>query len=246
MNTVLQQECLRYNKVIAKVGTSLRDVRKALKGEVVMTAELEQMGTSLFNNQVPEMWAKAAYPSLKPLASWVPDLVARIAFIQKWYEDGKPPTFWISGFFFPQAFITGVMQNHARKYQLPIDTVTYGYEMRDEAHETVEKPPEDGAFIWGLYIEGARWDMGSHQLEESRPKELFTDLPTIHLLPIANRKPVTSGFYNLPVYKTMARFGVLSTTGHSTNFVMAIEVPTDRPQAHWIKRGTAGLSGLNF
>jgi len=192
------------------------------------------------------MWAKAAYPSLKPLASWVPDLVARIAFIQKWYEDGKPPTFWISGFFFPQAFITGVMQNHARKYQLPIDTVTYGYEMRDEAQETVEKPPEDGAFIWGLYIEGARWDMGSHQLEESRPKELFTDLPTIHLLPIANRKPVTTGFYQLPVYKTMARFGVLSTTGHSTTFVMAIEVPTDRPQAHWIKRGTAGLSGLNF
>ena len=88
--------------------------------------------------------------------------------------------------------------------------------------------------------------MSTHQLEESRPKELFTELPIIHLLPIANRKPPTEGFYSLPVYKTMARFGVLSTTGHSTNFVMAIEVPSNRPQAHWIKRGTAGLSGLNF
>ena len=248
MNTVLQQECIRYNKVIAKVLASLRDVRKALKGEVVMTSELEQMGTSLFNNQVPEMWAKVAYPSLKPLASWVPDLVKRIDFVQKWYDDGKPPCFWVSGFYFPQAFITGVMQNHARKYQLPIDTVTYGYDMRDESVEDVfaSGPPSDGAFIWGLFLEGARWDMKEHKLAESRPKELFTELPIIHLLPIANRAKREDGFYLAPVYKTMSRFGVLSTTGHSTNFIMAIEIPTDKPQDHWIKRGTAGLSMLNF
>ena len=88
--------------------------------------------------------------------------------------------------------------------------------------------------------------MPTHKLAESRPKELFTELPIIHLLPIANRKPPTDGFYQLPVYKTSSRFGVLSTTGHSTNFVMAIEVPSDLPQGHWIKRGTAGLSMLNF
>jgi len=248
MNTVLQQECIRYNKVINKVSSSLRDVRKGLKGEVVMTAELELMGTSLFNNQVPEMWAKVAYPSLKPLASWVPDLLKRLAFIQSWYDVGKPPSFWISGFYFPQAFITGVMQNHARKYQLPIDTVSYGYDMRDETVEdvVVNGAPDDGAFIYGLFIEGARWDEKAHVLAESRPKELFTELPIVHLLPVANRKAPTTGFYHCPVYKTMARFGVLSTTGHSTNFVMAIEIPSDKPQDHWIKRGTAGLSMLNF
>ena len=102
MNTVVQQECIRYNKVINKMLSSLKDIRKALKGEVVMTAELEEMGVSLFNNQVPSMWAKVAYPSLKPLGAWVPDLLRRIEFIQAWFDHNKPPVFWISGLFFPQ------------------------------------------------------------------------------------------------------------------------------------------------
>ena len=246
MNTVLQQECIRYNKVIRALHSSLRDVRKALKGEVVMTSELEKMGTSLFNNQVPEMWSKVAYPSLKPLATWVPDLIKRLEFIQRWFENGKPVVFWISGFYFPQAFITGVMQNQARKYQLPIDTITYSYVLRDELTEAEGERPEDGAFVVGLYIEGARWCTQTHLLQESRPKELYTSLPVIHLLPVANRVVPTDGFYECPIYKTLSRFGVLSTTGHSTNFVMSIEIPSDRPQAHWIKRGVAGIAALNF
>lgn len=36
---------------------------------------------SLLNNKVPDMWSSAAYPSLKPLASWVKDLIARMEFM---------------------------------------------------------------------------------------------------------------------------------------------------------------------
>ena len=56
-------------------------------------------------------WEAKAYPSLKPLAAWTAELLQRLNFIGKWVADGAPPAFWISGFFFPQAFLTGARRS---------------------------------------------------------------------------------------------------------------------------------------
>jgi dynein heavy chain len=57
---------------------------------------------SLLNNQVPKLWIKVAYPSLKGLASWMRDLQDRVKFMVEWLISGGPNAFWISGFFYPQ------------------------------------------------------------------------------------------------------------------------------------------------
>lgn len=122
--------------------------------------------------------------------------------------------------------------------------------------------PEDGAYVKGLFIEGARWDTTRHVINESNPRELFVSMPFIHLVPKPREEvPVVEGIpeqytgstngtahvYMCPVYKTSFRQGVLSTTGHSTNFVMFIRLPMaqEHKQKHWIKRGVAMLTQLD-
>lgn len=245
---VLTQECIRYNVLLELMADTLKQTIKALKGLVVMSGDLEQIANSIYDNQVPHAWEKKAYPSLKPLSSWVVDLLDRTRFIQAWIDEGPPKVFWISGFVFPQAFLTGTLQNYARKYTFAIDTVSFDFRVMDhfESPEAVEAGPDDGCYIRGLFLEGARWCYETHILEESRPKELFTEMPIIWLQPTKDKEAAAEGIYECPVYKTLTRKGELSTTGHSTNYVLSINVPSDKEQKHWVARGVALFCALAF
>jgi len=258
MNTVLSQEAVRFNKLIKTYNRTIVDLLKALKGLVVMSAELEAMADGLYTNAVPAVWTKVAYPSLKPLAAWVDDLVQRIGFISTWEAQGAPASYWISGFFFPQAFLTGTLQNYARKYCVAIDSVSFGFKVMQQHGADITIKPKDGCYIYGCFLEGAGWDPIEHSLVEARPKELFVQFPALWLEPLVDRPPPTSGVYSCPMYKTLTRAGTLSTTGHSTNFVLMAELPSGDAceglfhkycegfSCHWIKRAVALFTSLNY
>lgn len=89
------------------------------------------MCNSLFDQQVPKIWADVGFLSMKSLGSWTQDLIDRIKFLQGWIDGGTPNVFWISGFFFPQAFITGTLQNYARKYVIAVDRIDFEVKVLD-------------------------------------------------------------------------------------------------------------------
>ena len=74
-------------------------------------------------------------------------------------------------------------------------------------------------------MEGARWDYTGGYLSESLPKVLFCKVPIIWLKPTKVSKMKETDCYECPMYKTAERKGVLSTTGHSTNFIINVRTP---------------------
>ena len=229
LNTTLTQEVEKFNRLIRVMHSTLKTLQLALKGLVVLSIELDAMGTSLYDQNVPELWKLKAPISLKRLGPWYSDLQQRLKFIGDWIEYKAPPAFWVSGFFFPQGFMTACLQNYARKYTYPIDTISNGFIFKDEEVDDIKVKPEDGCFIYGLFSEGARWDKKKKSIVDPRPKELFTKMPIIHLTPCQHREKTMEGIYRCPVYKVLSRTGTLSTTGHSTNFVFWLEVPSNKP-----------------
>ncbi|XP_075981520.1 dynein heavy chain at 62B [Anticarsia gemmatalis] len=243
MNTVLIQEMERFNKLLNEIRGSLRDMQKAVKGLIVMSPALDLQSNAMLLGRIPDNWRKVSYPSLKPLPSYVSDFTERLAMLEDWYRNGKPPTFWLSGFFFTQAFLTGSVQNYARAKKIPIDLLIFDFEVRHVDYET--SPPEWGVYVQGLFMDGGRWDRGNYAIAEQFPKILNDMLPVVWLYPALKPEFKEGTRYRCPLYKTLERKGVLATTGHSSNFVLAFYLPSDKPSAHWIKRSVALLLQLD-
>ena len=239
LSIVLLQETSRFNKLIERIKTSLKNLELAIQGKISMSLELDNLFTSLLNNQVPELWADVAYLSLKPLSSWFKNLKERIFFIENWILKGEISHFWLSGFFFPQGFLTGVLQTHARKLNEPIDKFSFSFKATDynKNSNNIIKP-EDGVLISGLFLEGAHWDLKRKSIVDSIKGQTFYEMPLIHFIPKEN-EDFKGNLYSCPLYKTLERVGTLSTTGQSTNFILEVLLPCEKTPDIWVMKGVA-------
>lgn len=146
MNTVLRQELIKFNDLTEIIKETLTNVQKAIRGQVLMSSDLEEVYFSMSIGKVPLAWDRRSYPSLKPLGSYVNDLLARLQFLQEWIDHDAPIVFWISGFFFTQSFLTAVLQNYARMHKIPIDHLDFEFEITP-FETSVDEAPSYGVYI---------------------------------------------------------------------------------------------------
>lgn len=141
--------------------------------------------------------------------------------------------------------MTASLQTYARKHMEAIDGLSFEFEILKDKPEDIEQSPEDGVIIFGLFLEGARFDASVGLIVESKPGEMYDLLPAIHFKPAVGHKQAPHT-YACPVYKTAVRKGVLSTTGMSTNYVLPVEIPIAHHESEqkWILAGVAALCNL--
>ncbi|XP_024080370.1 dynein beta chain, ciliary isoform X1 [Cimex lectularius] len=176
------QECQRMNALTGEMKRSLKELDLGLKGELTITNDMEDLESSLFLDQVPNIWTSKAYPSLLGLTAWFADLLLRLRELETWSTDFVlPPSVWLSGFFNPQSFLTAIMQSTARKSELPLDKMCLQCDVTKKQKEEFVTSPREGAYVHGLYMEGGRWDSLQGVIMESKLKELFPVMPVINI-----------------------------------------------------------------
>ncbi|KAM4714769.1 dynein axonemal heavy chain 2 [Anableps anableps] len=242
LNVVLLQEIQRYNSLLQTIILSLVELEKGIKGFVVMSSNMEETFNCIYDARVPPLWEKA-YPSLKPLASWTRDLCQRVEQFASWAEKVQPPVlFWLSGFTFPNGFLTAVLQSTARQNNISVDTLSWEFIVSTLDDSNLLTPPEDGVYVRGLYLEGAGWNRKNSYLVEAEPMQMVCPIPTIYFKPVENRKKMSKSMYLCPCYYLPER----SARGGRPSFVVAIELRSGAVAPdHWIKRGTALLMSLD-
>jgi dynein heavy chain len=225
------QECDQMNELVQKIITTLKELEKGFAGELTVSDAMEELQDALYNDRVPDVWAKLAWPSKRSLGSWIANLQERLQQLVAWTENPieVPNCTWISGLRNPQSFLTAIMQETAQQNKLELDKLMIVTEVTKMDLEKVQTKSREGTYIHGLFMEGARWNRDNGIIEKSLPKEMSCRMPVI----ICKAVPASSnisGIYACPCYKTQMR---------GPTYVFSAQLRTKSPAARWILASVA-------
>jgi len=232
--SVLLQEMGALNVLLQEMRRSLLELTQGFAGELTITEGMDGLIESLHQNVVPASWARLAWPSTRTMSSWLNDLAARIAQVTAWSANPSETlrVTWLPGLVFPQGFLTAIKQTTSQRTSTELDVLTIMTDVvkNKSLEDCMEAPPRDGAYIHGLFMQGARWNMSDANIETSRPRELFCAMPVICCRAARQDKVQDAKAYSCPVYKTLQR---------GPTYVFSAQLKTKVTPAKWILAGVA-------
>ena len=174
----------------------MMDMVAAIDGTIIMTADLVNAINMIYDLRVPSKWqfqSGAEISWLTPsLGGWIKGLTDRHYQLDSWLTKGtRPISFWLTGFYNPQGFLTAALQEVTRLHseqKWSLDAVEPKTEVQKEIivdeSGRIEKTftvPQEGVCIHGLYLEGAAWSKTEKKLEDQVSKDPFQCFPVIHV-----------------------------------------------------------------
>lgn len=146
----------------------------AIDGTTIMTPEIVDSINAVFDFRVPYKWqfdpTGAEISWMTPsLGGWIKGLTDRYHQLNNWISKERPQSFWLTGFFNPQGFLTAMKQEVARTKKekgWALDEVIYDTDVTKDIIPgddgridgfKLSNVPSEGVLIHGLYLEGAGW-----------------------------------------------------------------------------------------
>lgn len=231
-STTFIQECELMNRLVREIVESLKTLDLGFRGELTMSEAMEALQDALVLDRVPNSWACIAYPSERNLASWISDLQRRIDALRDFAASPMetPIVTWIAGLFNPNSFMTAVMQTAAQLNKLELDKLGVAVEVTKKTDPSdFTTASREGAYIYGLSLEGARWSINATMLESAAPRELHATMPVVNVKASPVDR-VEMNTYMCPCYKTRRR---------GSTFVTCFALKTKASPAKWSLAGVA-------
>jgi dynein heavy chain len=252
LNIFLYQEIQRLQRVLLKVRTFLISTQQAIRGEVVMTEELQDGVIKMFEAKPPTTWVYTVTGDefswiLPTLGLWFAAFLQRDEQNRTWMNTGRPFSYWLAGFFNPQGILTAMKQEVTRRHKSEawaLDDMVYHTDVTTMSDKpNVKASPDEGLYIHGLSLDGGAWNKPDKMMQEQEPKKLFVGLPVVHVSASTktlqnkrNREMFGSwGAYESPVYKYFAR------TDRFFIFFINLRCTQEKNPIFWGLRGVALL-----
>ena len=203
-----------------------------------MTPDLANALDALYLSRVPDAWTKVSQLHMPSLGVWFANILQRAEQLTGWLRNGRPNTFWLTGFFNPQGFLTANRQEVCRKHNRDgwaLDDVVNLTRVVNVEREEVRRPPDEGIYVHGLFLDGCRWDKAGSKLADSTPKVLHSQLPVLLITGVLQGEKKTDLYsYCCPCYKNPRRGG--------NNFIFSVDLNSGDPPQKWVLRGVALLA----
>ena len=122
-----------------------------------------------------------------------------------------------------------------------VDSLSWDFPIVGAEEASLTERPKDGAYVKGLFLEGAGWQHEEGCLCEPAPMQLIDHMPIVHFRPVETRRSKAKGVYSCPLYLYPLRTG----SRERPSFMLNVDLKSGaaEPEA-WVKRGTALLLSL--
>jgi dynein heavy chain len=244
--------------VIDIVNKVLTDIVEAIDGLIIMTPEIVDALDALYDARVPHEWIYDPLGGeiswiIPVLGQWFGSLQDRCNQLTGWLKCGntRPITFWMTGFFNPQGFLTSMRQEVTRQHEKDswaLDDVVDQTEILQQDIERLRDSPAEGVYVRGLFIEGARWTKADGgRLDELEGKLTYVNMPVVHVSAKQSSAKGKGGkdsyenygMYLCPVYKYPRR-----TTKYLISQIHLRCEGSALTALHWKLRGVAVLCSV--